>query len=70
MMIEWRRLPRGSYTTTVDGRTHDVWQVGGGWRWSTLQADGRTYDGGGLVTGGMDEACEASLTCPHIGQED
>ncbi len=63
-MIEFRKLPRGTYRAALDGWELDVWQVGGGWRWTALGPDGR-YDGGGIADT-QDAACDAALACAHI----
>lgn len=57
-MIEWKKLPRGTYTYTYDGRTADVWQVFNGWKW-TVRDESIFLNRGEEKT--LDEACEKAL---------
>lgn len=63
-MIEWRKLPKGTYTYTHDGKRADVWQMGGPtytWRYTVFHIDKARYlkAKGGFAT--LDQACEEAL---------
>lgn len=42
-------LPRGTHRYSEPGLEGDVWQVGGGWRWTVYDAEERVYEGGGQL---------------------
>ena len=60
-MLEWQKLPRGSYHLTVNDLTADVFKIGGeGWRWNVSNNSGR-YLGYEKCIASLDLACEAAL---------
>ena len=71
-MIEWTRLPRGTYRYSRDGMTADVWQVAGkGWLWA-VYAGTHNYVADvvdahqGIYQPTLDAACELALKVMHI----
>lgn len=71
-MVEWTKLPKGTYRYSVNGLTADVWQVAGrGWLWSVYGPtdDPIQYDAisgllaahEGVYQPTLDAACELAL---------
>lgn len=65
-LIEFVKLPRGTYRAVVAGVEIDVWQMGGGvWKWSVLDSAERVY-----ITCGeslsLDSACDDALRAAKI----
>lgn len=60
-MIEFRKLAR-SYRLDHDGRSADVWQIGGqGWAWNILDTTTGVYLASGRGLSSLDAACEAVM---------
>lgn len=63
-MIEWKRLPKGTYYATSDDYEYEVWQVGKVdgkmcWRWTVINGNRKCIRTG--RSSSLDEACEEAL---------
>ena len=59
-MIEWKKLPRGTYRAVVNGIELDVWQHSDGWMWKALR-QGEGYLMNGVGYSSLDTACEDAI---------
>ena len=61
-MIEWTKMPRGTYRYTENGLTADLWQVSGrGWLWAVYQGEYPVHGHEGIAQHTIDQACELAL---------
>ena len=57
--IEWKLLPRGTYTFAYDGKKADVWQFGRNiWQWNICNQGIYTHLGKEST---LDNACESAI---------
>jgi hypothetical protein len=61
-LIEWTKMPRGTYRYSENGLTADVWQVAGkGWLWAVYEGETPVHGHEGIYQPSLDAACELSL---------
>lgn len=69
-IVEWVKMPRGTYRYSHDGLTADVWQVAGrGWLWSVCSGNdvlGVIAAHEGVYQPTLDAACEVALKAMTI----
>lgn len=62
-MIEWQKMPRGTYRYEHDGLMAHVWQVAGkGWLWAVYAGNTPIEAHKGAYQPTLDVACELALT--------
>ena len=65
-LIEWERMPRGTYRATVGDIQIDVWRMGGGiWKWTVYESSEGVYLASG-ESPSLDSACDDSLIAAQI----
>ena len=61
-LIEWTKMPKGTYRYSHDGLTADVWQVAGcGFLWSVYEGGEPLFGHEGVYQPTLDDACEMAL---------
>lgn len=65
--IEWKKLARGTYTTSaINGAICSAWKVGGGARWTVEEAKNGAFLGGGKASD-LDTACDMAISLAESG---